>query len=796
MEAGGMFAPLPSNPTPSLGSKTQWRPLVPVPANAPEPTFRHQDHGGPSTVWRYFGAGGELLGFVCRFDTPGGKEILPRTFCEDSNGNRAWRWKGWDVPRPLYGLERLKARPDAAVLVVEGEKTADAATLLFPDVVVVTSSGGSGTAGKTDWSALKGREVTIWPDADEPGNKYATAVVRVVRELGTTTVRMVEVPAGLPDGWDLADPLPDGWAANRLKELFANSRPVGVESGAGVKFPFLLNDQGVFFREDDGQLQKVCSPLKVLARTRNTDGEDWGHLLEVKDSDGALHEWAMPMAMLAGDGTAYRERLLSLGLHIEPGTKARNRLHSYVSTTRPAIRARCVSRVGWHEGVYVLPNAAYGGSDGERILLQITGSAEHALRCAGTLVEWQEHVAAPCAGNSRLVFPLSCAFAAPLLKVANEESGGFHLRGPSSVGKTTALKVAASVWGGGGVAGYLRNWRATSNGLEAIAEAHCDGLLCLDEMGQVHGREAGEVAYMLANGAGKSRAQRDGSARRASHWRVLFLSTGELSLADKMLEVGQRARAGQETRLVDVPADAGAGLGLFEDLHGAASAENFARHLCDASTRFYGVAVREYLEKVTTNPSQLMESLFRARKQWVAAYCPQDGDGQVQRVASRFGLVAAAGELAGALGILPYQENEAVDAATACFRAWLDARGGTGDAEIKAGLEQVERFFASHGESRFTPWEGNANNHDTVNRAGFRRADGDTGTEFFVLPSVWKSEICTGFDSALLARELATRGVLKTESDGGLTRSVRLPGLGNKRVYHVTAGVLGGGNDA
>src|SRR5262249_21133061 len=150
----------------------------------------------------------------------------------------------------------------------------------------------------------------------------------------------------------------------------------------------------------------------------------------------------------------------------------------------------------------------------------------------------------------RLAFGISVAFAPPLMELVGETSGGVHYRGTSSIGKTTVLYMAGSVWGSGGMNGFTRTWRATSNGLEATAECHCDALLCLDELSQMDSREAGETAYMLSNGSGKSRARRDGSSRDAAQWRLLFLSTGEISLADKMNETGRQARAGQEIRLL------------------------------------------------------------------------------------------------------------------------------------------------------------------------------------------------------------------------------------------------------
>ena len=182
------------------------------------------------------------------------------------------------------------------------------------------------------------------------------------------------------------------------------------------------------------------------------------------------------------------------------------------------------------------------------------------------MASWpRRSVAAPAAGNSRLVFALCCAFAGPLLRLAGMESGGIHLRGNSSQGKTTALKVAASVWGR---PSYMQRWRTTDNALEATAVQHCDGLLILDEFGQLDPRVAGECAYMLANDQEKGRATRSGLTRKRRTWRLLFLSSGEVSLADHMAEAGKRTRAGMEVRMLDVPLDAGAGMGGIEALHG------------------------------------------------------------------------------------------------------------------------------------------------------------------------------------------------------------------------------------
>ena len=96
--------------------------------------------------WEYRAADARLLGLVCRFDTGAGKEIRSLVFAEHQKFGRQWRWLGLPKPRPLYGLDRLAARPAAPVILCEGEKAADAAAALLPDHVAMTSPGGSKAA--------------------------------------------------------------------------------------------------------------------------------------------------------------------------------------------------------------------------------------------------------------------------------------------------------------------------------------------------------------------------------------------------------------------------------------------------------------------------------------------------------------------------------------------------------------------------------------------------------------------------------------------------------------------------
>jgi predicted P-loop ATPase len=175
------------------------RVVTPVPADFAECTCVHTRYGKPSARWTYRNAGGEVLGYIARYDPQGErKQIIPWTW-----GGERWGMGQWPSPRPLYGLQELAERPGAAVLVVEGEKAADAARRFAGPYVVVTWPAGAMAADKADWTPLAGRKVLLWPDADEPGRKAMERVVQIIHERATE-VKVLDV-SGQPDGWDAAD---------------------------------------------------------------------------------------------------------------------------------------------------------------------------------------------------------------------------------------------------------------------------------------------------------------------------------------------------------------------------------------------------------------------------------------------------------------------------------------------------------------------------------------------------------------------------------------------------------------
>ena len=249
-------------PKPHKAEKGEFVPLLPIPEHAGEPLAAHPFRGKPAHVWAYR-RDGQRLGYVYRFVTSdGGKEVLPLVWGQSlANSQQKWVWKHWSHPKPLY-LPGGTLRADVPVVIVEGEKCADALHALVGDEFDVLSwPGGTKSADKADWAwllpaeggAAPRRKVILWPDADykrrqltpseraagvaadsvdylparkQPGLVAMEKIAAILFAQQEPEIWLWRPPASpalaseappLSDGWDCADAIAQGWDADRVR---------------------------------------------------------------------------------------------------------------------------------------------------------------------------------------------------------------------------------------------------------------------------------------------------------------------------------------------------------------------------------------------------------------------------------------------------------------------------------------------------------------------------------------------------------------------------------------------------
>ena len=657
--------------------------------------------------------------------------------------------------------------------------------------------------------ALEGRRIVVafGSDADkDAGVKAARAALVKFLKKQKAIVLVLEVPDGPSESRQDFGQWIAAAGADVVAEAVQKLLDSTSTSTSSLTRGYAETADGIFsINAETGKATFLASPIKVTACTREQEGDNWGRLIEICTPDNRIEKVIIPMAELAAGGTPLAQVLLALGVRVNPSNAAKDRLALWIQLQTPE-SIFVTSRVGWHGKSFVLPEQTIA-PPGTDLVLYHGGRVEHHYRQKGTLQQWIEQIGRLCMGNSRLALAVALAFAGILLRVIEQESGGFHFQGLSSIGKTTLLRIAGSVLGGG-EKGFIRSWRATSNGLEAVAELHNDSLLCLDELGQVAPEEAGRVAYMLANGTGKTRMSKEIRVRPSMDWRLVFLSSGEISLADHMMSAGRQVHAGQEVRIISIAADAGKGMGSFENLHGAASPDQFANQLNSSAMAYYGTPSIAFLQRLVLERDRVAGEAKGFLRKFLETYVNERASGEVFRAARRFALVAFAGEYASSLDITGWSEGEATRAAVTCFKSWVDLRGSLGAGDIEAAIVQVRHFLTLHGGSRF---ETICPDDDTKvertgarDRVGFRQeisdeepASADQAEEsaqnnayvYYVLPVAFKKELARGFDAVEVAKALRERGHLDSEN-GRFTYQKRLPGMGRQRVYCIRPSIF------
>ena len=594
------------------------------------------------------------------------------------------------------------------------------------------------------------------------------------------------------------------WLAKRVGIMLTPPKP--KPGGNGEASPtyerFSCDETGLFYRPPEESPKRICDPIMVTALARDQYDNGAALQLEFTNIFGQKRRHLLPMERLSGDGAQMRAELLSMGLPTPSDMNRRRWLLEYLLSRRPTERVRYVPKLGWSGNCFVLPNETLGTPDGDAVVFSSEAPVEGGLSQRGDLVAWQNNIARLAIGNSRLALCVAMAFAAPLLRwAAGIGQGGINLIGSSSLGKTTGLQMAASVYGLGAEGqpnSFIQKARASSNGLEYQAEHFNHLLLVLDEMIHLEAADASTSIYTLADGVGKNRARAAGGLRHKPTWQLLFLTSSEISLAQHIETANKTARGGLDVRLIGVPAEV-IPRSMFETTHQFEGGSAMSGWIKDQVGKNYGVAGRAWLEHLVANVATLASDLEQRMEEVRGQIVPESAAGQVRRGGDRFCLIAAAGEMAAPFTAWP--KGTATWAARTCFEAWIATRsGGTGASEDAAMLSQVRQFIAEHGALRLPDIARDEKEDSHAPRTGMRcgwskvverdPGEGVKVRDYFFFVDPFRTIVCKGLNYKSVLDLLRDKKLLVPGSGNRFDRREWHPAEGNVQAYRIHSTIL------
>lgn len=296
----------------------------------------------------------------------------------------------------------------------------------------------------------------------------------------------------------------------------------------------------------------------------------------------------------------------------------------------------------------------------------------------GTLDGWKSNVAEAAKNSHYIMIGLCSALAGMCIYFTKIESGGIHIYGNSSTGKSTVLKVAASVFGD---SSYILDWNITEAAFEQQAESRNHGLLLADELilldsnRQAAAQKMQKFVYMLGSGTGKSRSNT--FQERSASWQVVGLSNGEEALRQHASAGLMNRKDGERARFVDVPVDCDNDMGIFSSLtEGVSSSAEYAERLNENCNNYYGTAGDAFIRKILAKVNQKSSDYIASKlKHYIAEFLEKNNvgsNGLEKRIATRFALAYASGILGIKTKVLPFTEKEVFDGITHCYLKAID----------------------------------------------------------------------------------------------------------------------------
>ena len=432
---------------------------------------------------------------------------------------------------------------------------------------------------------------------------------------------------------------------------------------------------------------RIARPFCICASVRGFDSLHFGTRVQWETSDKKTVQYTILREDLVGDSVNLVKNLMSRAFPANLAVKSvKEDIISFFGQLKVNERAWIVDRIGWHEQNFCLPGKLYSTLNekaGEAIYFLDETHTKY--NQSGTLEEWQQHIGRLAQGNSMLTFAVACGFVGTLLRPLKEMGFGVHLFGKSGSGKSTCGYVVGSINGG---PRFHETWLTTANAMEAMASSHDGTVLILDELGVADPKTVSNCVYALSNGQGKARLTQDSTSKDVRKWNLFYMSNGECTIEEKLAEARLTIRAGQETRLLNIP------IRDHETCHEYTSNYAMAKAIEPLSQTYYGTPLDAFLTELVKLTPVDFEQLAEQKNQWLADTIPDElQNSQVRRAMEGFALIWLAGELASRWGISTLTSEQNEEAMRQITESWLQNRGCAPSGESRQAVTKLVAFI-------------------------------------------------------------------------------------------------------
>ncbi len=556
-------------------------------------------------------------------------------------------------------------------------------------------------------------------------------------------------------------------------------------------FTLLLQgpNRGVHARTRNGKWEHLCGVLKPLGAAVDTEGRVIGYRVGLEDQHCRRKAITIPSRHLTPQ--KLHPFLSGQGLPISPfrAELLGPALYEYLYVMGPEKNYPTVEGDGWHmisgpKGTEPLHVYALGDQLFQRDTSQNRVVRPHHIVGANHPRADEElttllHL---IANDSLAIFTVCVAAAAVVLRPLRHKTCLVFFVGKSSLGKSTLLKLANSLYGDS----RMLTWQATRNGVSAAMQSFQDRVCVMDEVGQGSGKVFADATYDLTNNSSKLRATPSGGLAATFASVNVVLAAGEESPQTLIRRATGNVSDGQRARLLTIPVHESHGvwstLGDFPD--GAAKSEAVLKLASACAGTFITRFAQAVVDEVREMADDFAQHADRI-KQELGKDVDLQSDPVAHRVLEDFVVLLYAGLVARKANVVPWRRAQIVKAVQHAFALWhreyQRERPATGD----AALQHLTLFFQSRRGLQFPPLADHARDHaGTI--AGYEHTfKGDADSCFLVLPAFFKQELCKGLDHRTALDALKSHGFLRTGPRDAATTQVHLPGTqGDHRTFY------------